>query len=62
AAATTVMQEIDKNMNGTIDIHEFVMFFRTLEEMTRFQRKTQQRAQFLSYVLNFCFLVHIILV
>ncbi|CAE7456042.1 unnamed protein product, partial [Symbiodinium necroappetens] len=34
----------------------------TLEEMTRFQRKTQQRAQFLSYVLNFCFLVHIILV
>ncbi|CAE7224082.1 CPK22 [Symbiodinium natans] len=28
AAATTVMQEIDKNMNGTIDIHEFVMFFR----------------------------------
>ena len=46
-------------MNGTIDIHEFVMFFRpalaalvlrheilrTLEEMTRFQRKTQQRAQ-----------------
>ncbi|CAK9048040.1 unnamed protein product, partial [Durusdinium trenchii] len=62
AAATTVMQEIDKNMNGTIDIHEFVMFFRTLEEMTRFQRKTQQRAQFLSYVLNFCFLLHIILV
>eukprot|EP00437_Effrenium_voratum_P010988 CAMPEP_0181431356 /NCGR_PEP_ID=MMETSP1110-20121109/18204_1 /TAXON_ID=174948 /ORGANISM="Symbiodinium sp., Strain CCMP421" /LENGTH=613 /DNA_ID=CAMNT_0023554715 /DNA_START=42 /DNA_END=1880 /DNA_ORIENTATION=+ len=62
AAATTVMNEIDKNMNGTIDIHEFVMFFRTLEEMTRFQRKTQQRAQFLSYVLNFCFLLHIILV
>lgn len=62
AAAATVMQEIDKNMNGTIDIHEFVMFFRTLEEMTRFQRKTQQRAQFLSYVLNFCFLLHIILV
>eukprot|EP00913_Durusdinium_trenchii_P020488 g19247.t1 len=25
AAATTVMQEIDKNMNGTIDIHEFVI-------------------------------------
>jgi len=62
AAATTVMQEIDKNMDGTIDIHEFVLFFRTLEEMTRFQKKTEQRAQFLSYVLNFCFLVHIILV
>eukprot|EP00931_Biecheleriopsis_adriatica_P086512 TRINITY_DN61172_c0_g1_i1.p1 TRINITY_DN61172_c0_g1~~TRINITY_DN61172_c0_g1_i1.p1 ORF type:complete len:647 (-),score=150.09 TRINITY_DN61172_c0_g1_i1:105-1982(-) len=62
AAADNVMREIDKNMDGTIDIHEFVMFFRTLEEMNQFQKKTEQRAQFLVFICNFCFLTHIIVV
>eukprot|EP00440_Ansanella_granifera_P075864 gb/GFBE01082329.1/.p1 GENE.gb/GFBE01082329.1/~~gb/GFBE01082329.1/.p1 ORF type:complete len:631 (+),score=166.02 gb/GFBE01082329.1/:1-1893(+) len=61
-ATTQVMKEIDKNMDGTIDIHEFVLFFRTLEEMTQFQKKTEQRAQFLTFICNFCFLAHIIIV
>jgi len=62
SAADAVMREIDKNMDGTIDIHEFVEFFRTLEEMNDFQKKTEQRAQFLTFICNFCFLAHIVIV
>eukprot|EP00933_Yihiella_yeosuensis_P008746 TRINITY_DN11437_c1_g1_i1.p1 TRINITY_DN11437_c1_g1~~TRINITY_DN11437_c1_g1_i1.p1 ORF type:complete len:627 (+),score=137.43 TRINITY_DN11437_c1_g1_i1:108-1988(+) len=61
-AADMVMKDIDKNMDGTIDIHEFVEFFRTIEEMSRFQNKAEKRAQFLAFVCNFCFLAHIIIV
>mmetsp|Transcript_81367 Transcript_81367/g.143607 ORF Transcript_81367/g.143607 Transcript_81367/m.143607 type:complete len:626 (-) Transcript_81367:97-1974(-) len=61
-AADNVMKEIDKNMDGTIDIHEFVEFFRTLEEMDEFQKKTEARAQFLTFICNFCFLSHIVIV
>lgn len=61
-AADAVMMEIDKNMDGTIDIHEFVEFFKTLEEMDKFQKKTEQRAAFLSCICNFCFLAMIVIV
>mmetsp|Transcript_69047 Transcript_69047/g.174007 ORF Transcript_69047/g.174007 Transcript_69047/m.174007 type:complete len:624 (-) Transcript_69047:87-1958(-) len=59
---STIMSEIDKNMSGDIDIHEFVEFFRQLEELDRFQAKTQQRAQFAQFLCNFCFIAHIIIV
>jgi len=61
-AADAVMGEIDKNMDGTVDIHEFVEFFKTLEEMDKFQKKSAQRAQFLSCICNFCFMAMIIIV
>jgi len=61
-AAENVIHEVDKNADGTIDIHEFIEFFRTLEEMDRFSKKTEARAQFLTFICNFCFLAHIIIV
>mmetsp|Transcript_33359 Transcript_33359/g.69778 ORF Transcript_33359/g.69778 Transcript_33359/m.69778 type:complete len:637 (+) Transcript_33359:118-2028(+) len=62
AAMESVMLEIDKNSDGTVDIHEFVEFFRRIEELSQFNKKSQQRAQFLVVVCNCCFLFHIIVV
>mmetsp|Transcript_68914 Transcript_68914/g.190782 ORF Transcript_68914/g.190782 Transcript_68914/m.190782 type:complete len:639 (+) Transcript_68914:61-1977(+) len=57
-----IIKEIDKNSSGDIDVHEFVDFFRHVEELNRFQEKTENRAQFLSIVCNCCFLAHIVIV
>mmetsp|Transcript_50133 Transcript_50133/g.151889 ORF Transcript_50133/g.151889 Transcript_50133/m.151889 type:complete len:655 (-) Transcript_50133:137-2101(-) len=62
AATEIVMKEIDTNSSGDIDIHEFVGFFRSIEELARFQQRTEQRAQFVTYVCSCCFITHIILV
>jgi hypothetical protein len=59
-AGDTVMKEIDKNADGTVDIHEFVEFFRHIEELAKFQKKNQRRAQFLAIICNCCFLLHVI--
>lgn len=61
-AITQIMTEIDRNANGEIDIHEFVDFFRSVEELTNLQERTQQRAQFTQFLCNFCFIAHIIIV
>mmetsp|Transcript_66478 Transcript_66478/g.191912 ORF Transcript_66478/g.191912 Transcript_66478/m.191912 type:complete len:639 (+) Transcript_66478:100-2016(+) len=61
-ATYNIMKEIDKDMSGDINIHEFVGFFRELEELDRYQAKTQQRAQFAQFLCNFCFIAHIIIV
>lgn len=62
AATDTVMKEIDKNASGDIDIHEFVEFFRTMEELHRFHKRSVARAQFLTFLCNFCFIFMIIVV
>mmetsp|Transcript_87079 Transcript_87079/g.224252 ORF Transcript_87079/g.224252 Transcript_87079/m.224252 type:complete len:608 (+) Transcript_87079:140-1963(+) len=62
ATVEVVMKEIDKNCSGDIDIHEFVEFFRNLEELSRFDVKSQQQAQFLTFICNICFVIHIIIV
>lgn len=61
-AVANVMKEIDKNQSGDIDLHEFVEFFRHIEELDRFQKKSEQRAQFAAFLLNCCFLTDIIVV
>lgn len=62
AAADIVMKEIDKNCDGNVDIQEFVEFFRTLEDMNRFDKKSQNRARFLTNVCNCCFIVQTVCV
>mmetsp|Transcript_10776 Transcript_10776/g.24622 ORF Transcript_10776/g.24622 Transcript_10776/m.24622 type:complete len:383 (+) Transcript_10776:151-1299(+) len=61
-ATKTVLKEIDKNVSGTIDLPEFIEFFRSLEDMGRFKKRTEQRAKFVSFMLNFCFLISIVAV
>jgi len=56
-----VMLEIDKNSDGEISIHEFVEFFRNIEELGEFENKQNQQAQFLSVICNCCFLLHVVL-
>lgn len=60
AATDTILKEIDKNSDGGVDIHEFIEFFRSIEELTRYQKKTQARQQFCTFFLNFAFLGAII--
>jgi hypothetical protein len=62
AATDVVMKEIDKNASGDVDLREFIEFFRHIEDLNRFQKKTAARQQFVSFLLNFCFLVDIIVV
>jgi len=62
AATDTIMKEIDKNASGDVDIHEFIEFFRHIEELDRFEKKSAARQQFLTFLLNFCFLADIIVV
>jgi Ca2+-binding EF-hand superfamily protein len=62
ASAGQVMSEFDKDNDGNISIHEFVEFFRTVDEINKFSKKVDQRAAFLAFVCNFCFLVDLILV
>lgn len=62
AAMSQVMCEIDKNNDGEIDLGEFVDFFRQLEEMDDFEKKSAAKQQFATFMLNFCFLVFIIIV
>jgi len=61
-ATDVVMKEIDKNADGTVDLREFIEFFRHIEDLNRFQKKTAARQQFVSFLLNFCFLADIIVV
>jgi len=59
-ATEIILKEIDKNVSGTIDLHEFIEFFRSLEEMGRFSQRKEQRAKFVNFMLNFCFLITIV--
>merc|ERR1719181_203823 len=61
-ATDVVMKEIDKNASGDVDLREFIEFFRHIEDLNRFQKKTAARQQFLSFLLNFCFLGDIVVV
>lgn len=61
-ATDTIMAEIDKNADGTVDLREFIEFFRHIEDLNRFGKKTAARAQFLSFLLNFCFLADMVVV
>jgi len=61
-ATDVVMKEIDKNASGDVDLREFIEFFRHIEDLNRFQKKTAARQQFVSFLLNFCFLADIIVV
>jgi hypothetical protein len=61
-ATDTIMTEIDKNADGTVDLREFIEFFRHIEDLNRFGKKTAARAQFLSFLLNFCFLADMVVV
>lgn len=61
-ACDTVMKEIDKNASGDIDLREFIEFFRHIEDLNRFQKKSAARQQFLTFLLNFCFLADIVVV
>lgn len=61
-ATETIIKEIDKNASGDVDIHEFIEFFRHIEELDRFDKKSAARQQFLTFLLNFCFLADIIVV
>merc|ERR1740129_216233 len=60
AATDTVLKEIDKNASGDVDIHEFIEFFRHIEELNRFHKRTEARKQFLTFLLNFCFLADLV--
>jgi hypothetical protein len=62
AATEMIMKEIDKNASGDIDVTEFVEFFRHIEELNKFSKRTAQRAQVASFMLNCCFLVDIVAV
>merc|ERR1719162_1450120 len=55
-------EEIDKNASGDIDLREFIEFFRHIEDLNRFQKKSAKRQQFMSFLLNFCFLADIVVV
>lgn len=61
-ATDTIMKEIDKNASGDVDLREFIEFFRHIEELNRFQKKSAARQQFVSFLLNFCFLADMIVV
>jgi hypothetical protein len=61
-ACDTIMREIDKNASGDVDLREFIEFFRNIEELSRFGKKAAARQQFLSFLLNFCFLGDIVVV
>lgn len=61
-ASDTIMAEIDKNASGDIDLREFIEFFRHIEDLNRFSKKSAARQQFLSFLLNFCFLADIVVV
>jgi|Transcript_39545 hypothetical protein len=61
-AADTIMKEIDKNASGDVDLREFIMFFRRIEELKRFDQKNQQRQQFAAFLANFCFLADVVVV
>lgn len=62
AATEIIIKEIDKNASGDVDIHEFIEFFRHVEDLDRFATKSAARQQFLSFLMNFCFLADIIVV
>jgi hypothetical protein len=61
-AVDRVIQDMDKNASGDIDITEFVEFFRQMEELSQFYHKTQARQQFCTMLCNFCFLLNLIVV
>jgi len=61
-ATDTIIQEIDKNASGDVDLREFIEFFRHIEDLNRFSKKSAARQQFVSFLLNFCFLADIVVV
>lgn len=61
-ATSIVMKEIDKNMSGDVDLREFIEFFRHIEDLNRFSKKTAARQQFCNFLLNFCFLADMVVV
>eukprot|EP00927_Polykrikos_kofoidii_P051254 TRINITY_DN45040_c0_g1_i1.p1 TRINITY_DN45040_c0_g1~~TRINITY_DN45040_c0_g1_i1.p1 ORF type:complete len:647 (-),score=118.32 TRINITY_DN45040_c0_g1_i1:47-1873(-) len=62
AAMALVMTQIDEDQSGYVDIQEFVRFFKNLEDLNDFKKKSERRAQFASFLLNCCFLVDIVVV
>jgi hypothetical protein len=61
-ATDIVMKEIDKNASGDVDLREFIEFFRHIEDLNRFEKKSGKRKQCMSFLLNFCFLADIVVV
>lgn len=61
-ASDAIMKDIDEDGNGEISIHEFVEFFRKVEDLASLEERGKQRAQFTTFLCNFCFIAHIVIV
>lgn len=62
STADLIMSEIDLDNDGSISIIEFVKYFKLVEEMNRLQKKKARNAQFMTFVVNCCFLSDILVV
>lgn len=59
-AMDSIMHEIDKDSSGSIEVQEFVAFFKMLEDLGNYEEEIKSRGMFFRMVCNCCFLSNVL--